>query len=65
VAILTAAERSAGRALTRGEVEKVVAKSTAIAMTVADAQALERSRGYADLEPERAWEQWQIVRSET
>ena len=27
-----------------------------------DAQALERSRGYADLDPELVWEQWQLMR---
>jgi len=27
-----------------------------------DAQKLERTRGYADLEPELAWEKWQLVR---
>lgn len=31
-------------------------------MKPADALALERSRGYADIEPELAWQQWQIVR---
>jgi hypothetical protein len=28
-----------------------------------DQQKLERSRGYADLDPERAWEQWQLLRA--
>jgi hypothetical protein len=49
-------------ALSRPEVEKLVHDSTAIAMQARDALALERSRGYADIEPELAWEQWQIVR---
>ena len=31
-------------------------------MTVADARKLELSRGYADIEPELAWEQWQVVK---
>src|SRR5262249_50997565 len=62
VAVLLSAERSAGHPLTRGEVEDIVGKSSAIAMEPRDAVALERSRGYADIEPELAWEQWQIVR---
>ena len=62
VAVLLAAERSAGHPLTRGEVEEVVGKSPAIAMEQRDVAALERARGYADIEPELAWEQWQIVR---
>jgi hypothetical protein len=65
VAILMAAERSAGRALTRREVDDIVANSTAMAMEPRDARVLERSRGYADIEPELAWEQWQIVRRDT
>ena len=53
--------------LPTAEVEAVVGRGTVIAMTPAHAQALERSRGYADIEPadiepELAWEQWQIVR---
>jgi hypothetical protein len=43
-------------------VEQVVHNAPAIAMEARDALALERSRGYADIEPELAWEQWQIVR---
>ncbi len=27
-----------------------------------DTQDLERARGYADLDPELVWEQWQLVR---
>ena len=43
-------------------VEAIVAKSVAVAMSPRDALALEQSRGYADIEPELAWPQWQIVR---
>lgn len=63
VAMLTAAARTKGAALTRAEVERLVDEAPAIAMAVSDAVALERSRGYADIEPRLAWEQWQIVRS--
>lgn len=59
---LMAAENSKGRALSRREVEAVTSKATAVAMSPKDVLALERSRGYADIEPELAWEQWQIVR---
>jgi hypothetical protein len=65
VSVLTAAERSSGRRLTRREVEEIVANSPAIAMEPRDALTLERSRGYADIEPDLAWEQWQIVRGAT
>ncbi|HEU5076871.1 MAG TPA: hypothetical protein VFU02_21925, partial [Polyangiaceae bacterium] len=63
VALLRATERSQGRPLTQHEVERLVSNSTAIAMEPKDVRALERSRGYADIEPELAWQQWQIVRN--
>lgn len=62
VALLLSTERSEGRPLTEHEVEKLVSNSTSIAMEPKDVRALERTRGYADIEPELAWEQWQIVR---
>ncbi len=62
VAILTAAEEKAGRRLRREEVERLTSEGTCMMMTHADAQKLERSRGYADLEPELAWNQWQVLR---
>ena len=32
-------------------------------MSIQHARDLERGRGYADIEPELAWAQWQIVRA--
>jgi hypothetical protein len=60
--ILLAAERSKGP-LNQSAVEAITDSCTAIAMSIPDAIALERARGYADLEPRRAWPQWQLVRS--
>ena len=57
-----AAERSRGRPLTRSEVESLVKDSPAIALEPAVALELERAAGYADIEPGRAWEQWQLIR---
>ncbi len=62
---LMAAEGKRGRPLTREEVESLTEAATAVALAPKDAASLERSRGYADLEPRRAWEQWQLVRSGT
>ncbi|WP_432988627.1 hypothetical protein [Dactylosporangium sp. CA-233914] len=62
VAVLTAAEEEAGRHLRREEVERLTSEGVCMMMTHADAQQLERSRGYADLEPELAWSQWQVLR---
>jgi len=61
--ILFAAERSKSAPLSQSEVEEIVSKGAVIAMEHHDAMALEKSRGYADIEPELAWEQWQIVRN--
>ncbi|MBS2026021.1 MAG: hypothetical protein JST92_26780, partial [Deltaproteobacteria bacterium] len=63
VSIVVAAERKKGSPLTRNEVEAVVAECMTIAMDPKHAAELERSRGYADLQPELAWEQWQIIRA--
>jgi len=60
--VLTAAEQAKGSPLGQAEVEQIVAEGSVVAMEHRDTQALERSRGYADIEPELAWEQWQIVR---
>lgn len=62
VAMLAAMERQQRRPLRASEVSELVAKSPCIAMERAQALALEQSRGYADLEPDLAWEQWQLIR---
>ncbi|MEU7867395.1 hypothetical protein [Dactylosporangium sp. NPDC049140] len=62
VALLTAAEDNAGRHLRQDEVERLTNEGSCMTMSHADAQKLERSRGYADLEPELAWMQWQVIR---
>jgi hypothetical protein len=62
VAVLLAHERSTGKPLTQPEVEGIVSKSPAIMMEARHVLAVERARGYADIEPQLAWEQWQIVR---
>lgn len=61
--ILLALESEQGKPLTRAQVEAARDKGACIMMTPRDAQKLERSRGYCDLDPELAWEQWQLVRS--
>lgn len=63
VVVLLAAESKAGRRLTPEEVAALRDRSPCMAMEHRDAQQLERARGYADIDPERAWEQWQVVRA--
>lgn len=60
--ILLALETKKGKPLTKKEVEAARDKSACIAMKPHDAQAVERARGYADINPELAWEQWKLVR---
>lgn len=62
-ALLKATEDSQSRSLSAAEVEAIVGQCACVAMDPRDVAALERSRGYADIEPELAWEQWQIVRA--
>lgn len=62
-AVLGAAEDELGRPLTQGEVEQIRDGASAIALEPRDALAVERARGYADLEPELAWVQWCAVRA--
>lgn len=60
---LLAAERQAGRPLDEDEVLTLRDRAACMPMEADDAQALERSRGYADLDPEQVWPQWQLLRS--
>ncbi len=63
VAQLRAAEGRAGRRLNREEVETLRDQAPCVAVEPRDARALERTRGYADLDPELAWEQWSLLRT--
>jgi hypothetical protein len=47
--------------LTKKQLEAIRDNANCIAMTPRDAQRLERERGYADLDPELAWEQWKLL----
>ena len=60
-ALLEALEAQAGAPLTRDQVLAVRDRGVCIAMQPRDAQQLERTRGYADLDPELAWEQWRAL----
>jgi hypothetical protein len=62
VALLCRAEQLKGSALTEEEVLRIRDNGHCVAMKVADAVALDKNRGYNDIEPELAWEGWQEVR---
>jgi hypothetical protein len=61
-AVLGATEKQKGAALTKAEVEAIRDKAVCMTMKPRDARAMERSRGYADIDPERAFEHWQLLR---
>ncbi|MEL4504888.1 hypothetical protein AAEX63_08645 [Luteococcus sp. H138] len=63
VALLTAAETERGRPLTEAEVMAIRDDAVTIALPRAQAQSMAAARGYDDIDPERAWEQWQAVRA--
>jgi hypothetical protein len=62
VVLLAALEQKEARPLTQDEVLKVRDEAACMAMDHADVRQLVRSRGYADIDPELAWEQWQVLR---
>lgn len=60
--LLSALEQKAGKPLTRKQVEAARDEGICMTMKGREARELERSRGYADLDPELVWEQWKLVR---
>lgn len=63
VALLTAAETERERPLTEAEVIAIRDEAVTIALPRAEAQSMAAARGYDDIDPEHAWEQWQAVRA--
>ncbi len=64
VALLVAKEREKGAPLTREEVEEITDKAACIAMPRHARKKVDEARGYKDIDPEQAWEQWQNVRED-
>jgi hypothetical protein len=61
-AILLSTEKKKGSALTQEEVE-VIRDRASVMVTLPDAaRAVEDQRGYRDIEPSRAWEEWRLLR---
>lgn len=64
VSLVARAERLKGSPLTEAEVLEVRNKAVGLVMPAeASAQIVQR-RGYGDLDPDKCWEQWQVVREE-
>ena len=64
VAVLINAEDKKGEPLTESEVIKIRDGAACIMMPLDVAATMEKSRGYADIDPENVWEQWQEFRVE-
>lgn len=61
-ALLAAAEKQKGTPLTEAEVGAIRDEAVCMTMKPRNARTIERSRGYADIEPDRAFEHWQLLR---
>jgi hypothetical protein len=62
VATLLRAEQDKGSPLTEFEVLSITDNCPSIAMPVDVAAKVAAERGYDDIDPERAWEDWQFIR---
>ncbi|MGJ6980284.1 hypothetical protein ACSDQ9_07100 [Aestuariimicrobium soli] len=59
IAVLTAVERDKGAPLTLDEVIEVRDHATCIKSPKRLAEQMAEQRGYADLDPENVWDEWQ------
>lgn len=62
VDILLAMEREKGSRLTEAEVTETRDRAVCIMLPLSERAAMDEARGYADVDPEKAWEQWQAIR---
>lgn len=64
IALLLAAERSKGSPLTEDEARDLRDGATCMWVPRSVSEATAAQRGYADLDPEQGWEEWQVVRAQ-
>ena len=64
VALLVRAEELNGAPLTRNQVIAIRDNANCVMLPPAVNAEMEKERGYADIDPERCWEDWLIVRAE-
>ncbi|WP_429865065.1 hypothetical protein [Enterobacter kobei] len=55
-------ERKIGRELTQQEVESIRDSATAVQVPVDVAKEMIKERGYLDIDPENAWEEWLLYK---
>lgn len=63
-AILLSEEKKQGTPLTRREVEALRDKMSVMTVPADAAKEAEAMRGYKDIDPNRAWEEWQRLRTQ-
>lgn len=64
VATLLNKERAKGAPLTRDEVEAIRDEAPAQVLTPGQRAAVDQRRQYNDIDPENAWDEWQLARVE-
>ena len=64
ITLLVNAERQKGSALDPGEVFNVRDRGVCVMLPKSEATQLAKASGYDDIDPEHAWDQWQIVRQQ-
>jgi hypothetical protein len=64
ITLLVNAERQKGAPLNPGEVAAVRDRSVCIMLPKSEATRLAQARGYDDIDPKHAWDQWQVVREQ-
>lgn len=62
ISLLVNAERTKGSELTEKEVTEIAENCTCITLKHSDFIELTKSRGYQDISPEYAWENWLAVK---
>lgn len=62
VAVLLNAENERGRPLTEPEVLDIAENAAAMVVRPQDVPVLVETRGYQDIDPENAWQEWQGFR---
>ncbi|NQF30888.1 hypothetical protein [Enterobacter asburiae] len=62
IAVLLSEEREIGRELTQQEVESIRDSATAARVPVDVAKEMIKERGYLDIDPENAWEEWLLYK---
>ena len=63
VALLIRAEELNGCPLTRNQVMAIRDNANCVMLPASAKAGMEEERGYADIDPERCWEDWLIVRA--